>query len=147
MMQSTFSSTSFERKKSKGNGGNDRGKIQITADILCLSTVAIKKTHIMSRANLSYEQVSYYLSDLLNNELLSQHLLENGVVFRTSKRGREYLKHYTRLMDLVKERREKENQKQVPAPIERSKGRRTISFNINAAGSTVKIRLFFLYDN
>jgi predicted transcriptional regulator len=73
----------------------------------------------MYKANLSYEQVSYYLSDLLNNELLSQHLLENGVVFRTSEKGREYLKHYTRLMDLVKER-EKENQKQVLAQIERS---------------------------
>jgi predicted transcriptional regulator len=114
-MQSTFSSSSFARKKSKSNGGTNRGKIQITADILCLSTVAIKKTHIMYKANLSYE-----LSDLLNNELLSQHILENGVVFRTSEKGREYLKHYTRLMDLVKER-EKESQKQVLAQIERSK--------------------------
>ena len=120
MMQTTFSSSSFERKKSKSNGGTNRGKIQITADILCLSTVAIKKTHIMYKANLSYEQVNYYLTDLLNNELLSQHILENGVVFRTSEKGREYLKHYTRLMDLVKER-EKENQKQVLAQIERSK--------------------------
>lgn len=119
-MQSTFSSSSFARKKSKSNGGTNRGKIQITADILCLSTVAIKKTHIMYKANLSYEQVNYYLSDLLNNELLSQHILENGVVFRTSEKGREYLKHYTRLMDLVKER-EKESQKQVLAQIERSK--------------------------
>ena len=118
MMQSTF--PSFEHKKSKSNGGTNRGKIQITADILHLSTVAIKKTHIMYKANLSYEQVNYYLTDLLNNDLLSQHILENGVVFRTSEKGREYLKHYTRLMDLVKER-EKENQKQVLAPIERSK--------------------------
>jgi len=118
MMQSTFPSSSFERKKS--NGGTNRGKIQITADILYLSTVAIKKTHIMYKANLSYEQVNYYLTDLLNNDLLSQHILENGVVFRTSEKGREYLKHYTRLMDLVKER-EKENQKQVLAHIEGSK--------------------------
>lgn len=117
-MQSTFPSSSFERKKS--NGGTNRGKIQITADILYLSTVAIKKTHIMYKANLSYEQVNYYLTDLLNNDLLSQHILEDGVVFRTSEKGREYLKHYTRLMDLVKER-EKENQKQVLARIEGSK--------------------------
>jgi predicted transcriptional regulator len=118
MMQSTF--PSIERKKSKSNGGTNRGKIQITADILYLSTVAIKKTHIMYKANLSYEQVNYYLTDLLNNDLLSQHILEDGIVFRTSEKGREYLKHYTRLMDLVKER-EKENQKQVLAQIERSK--------------------------
>ena len=110
-MQSAISSSSFERKKSKSNGGTNRGKIQITADILCLSTVAIKKTHIMYKANLSYEQVNYYLSDLLNNDLLSQHILEDAIVFRTSEKGREYLKHYTRLMDLVMER-QNENQKE-----------------------------------
>ncbi len=111
MMQSAISSSSFERKKSKSNGGTNRGKIQITADILCLSTVAIKKTHIMYKANLSYEQVNYYLSDLLNNDLISQHILEDGIVYRTSEKGREYLKHYTRLMDLVMER-QNENQKE-----------------------------------
>jgi predicted transcriptional regulator len=109
MMQSAISSSSFERKKNKSNGGTNRGKIQITADILCLSTVAIKKTHIMYKANLSYEQVNYYLSDMLNNDLISQHILEDGIVYRTSEKGREYLKHYTRLMDLVMDR-EKEDQ-------------------------------------
>jgi predicted transcriptional regulator len=111
MMQSAISSSSFERKKSKSNGGTNRGKIQITADILCLSTVAIKKTHIMYKANLSYEQVNSYLSDMLNNDLISQHILEDGIVYRTSEKGREYLKHYTRLMDLVMER-QNENQKE-----------------------------------
>jgi len=111
MMQSAISSSSFERKKSKSNGGTNRGKIQITADILCLSTVAIKKTHIMYKANLSYEQVNYYLSDMLNNDLISQHILEDGIVYRTSEKGREYLKHYTRLMDLVMER-QNENRKE-----------------------------------
>ena len=110
-MQSAISSPSFERRKSKSNGGTNRGKIQITADILCLSTVAIKKTHIMYKANLSYEQVNYYLSDMLNNDLISQHILEDGIVYRTSEKGREYLKHYTRLMDLVMER-QNENQKE-----------------------------------
>jgi len=110
-MQSAISSSSFERKKSKSNGGTNRGKIQITADILCLSTVAIKKTHIMYKANLSYEQVNYYLSDMLNNDLISQHILEDGIVYRTSEKGREYLKHYTRLMDLVMER-QNENRKE-----------------------------------
>jgi predicted transcriptional regulator len=111
MMQSAISSSSFERKRSKSNGGTNRGKIQITADILCLSTVAIKKTHIMYKANLSYEQVNYYLSDMLNNDLISQHILEDGIVYRTSEKGREYLKHYTRLMDLIMER-QNENQKE-----------------------------------
>jgi len=112
MMQSAISSSSFERRKRKSNGGTNRGKIQITADILCLSTVAIKKTHIMYKANLSYEQVNYYLTDMLNNDLISQHILEDGIVYRTSEKGREYLTHYTRLMDLIMER-EKVNQKEL----------------------------------
>ena len=46
----------------------------------------------MYKANLSYEQVNYYLTDLLNNDLLSQHILENGVVFRTSEKGQGIFK-------------------------------------------------------
>jgi predicted transcriptional regulator len=112
MMQSAISSSSLERRRRKSNGGTNRGKIQITADILCLSTVSIKKTHIMYKANLSYEQVNYYLTDMLNNDLISQHILEDGIVYRTSEKGREYLTHYSRLMDLIMER-EKENQKEL----------------------------------
>jgi len=107
MMQSAISS-SFGSKKSKSNGGTNRGKIQITGDILCLSTVAIKKTHIMYKANLSYEQVNYYLSDMLNKCLITQHIVEEGILYRTSEKGREYLKHYTRLMDLVTDRQKEE---------------------------------------
>ena len=47
---------------------------------------------------------------MLNNDLISQHILEDGIVYRTSEKGREYLTHYTRLMDLIMER-EKVNQK------------------------------------
>lgn len=106
-MQSAISS-SFGSKKRKSNGGTNRGKIQITGDILCLSTVAIKKTHIMYKANLSYEQVNYYLSDMLNKCLITQHIVEEGILYRTSEKGREYLKHYTRLMDLVTDRQKEE---------------------------------------
>jgi predicted transcriptional regulator len=46
--------TASERK-------NNRGKIQIMGDILALATSGVKKTHIMYRANLSYEQLYLYL--------------------------------------------------------------------------------------
>jgi predicted transcriptional regulator len=127
MMQSAISSSSFERRKRKSNGGTNRGKIQITADILCLSTVAIKKTHIMYKANLSYEQVNYYLTDMLNNDLISQHILEDGIVYRTSEKGREYLTHYARLMDLIMNR---ENQKELTHEV--GTKNRNISCNIKA---------------
>lgn len=62
----------------------------------------------MYKANLSYEQVNYYLSDMLNKCLITQHIVEEGILYRTSEKGREYLKHYTRLMDLVTDRQKEE---------------------------------------
>lgn len=101
MMRSLVSSTSFERKKSRSNGGTNRGKIQITADILSLCTVGTKKTHIMYKANLSYEQVNGYLADTLRNKFIEQCVHgEEGVVYRTTDKGREYLKYYSLLTEL-----------------------------------------------
>ena len=49
---------------------NNRGKIQIMGDVLALATSGIKKTHIMYRANLSYEQVHLYLGELIGKRLI-----------------------------------------------------------------------------
>ena len=82
---------------------SNRGKIEIMADILSLSTVGIKKTHIMYRANLSYEQILYYLNELLSKELIAQHISDGTTVYRTTEKGREFLKCFTYMMQLVSE--------------------------------------------
>jgi predicted transcriptional regulator len=74
----------YERK-------NNRGKIQIMGDVLALGTSGIKKTHIMYRANLSYEQVHLYLGELIGKRLI------------TTTKGREFLLHYTRLVEFLEE--------------------------------------------
>ncbi|HEY1249331.1 MAG TPA: winged helix-turn-helix domain-containing protein, partial [Nitrososphaera sp.] len=61
----TTTSASSERK-------NNRGKIQIMGDVLALGTSGIKKTHIMYKANLSYEQVHLYLGELIAKRLIAQ---------------------------------------------------------------------------
>lgn len=82
---------------------SNRGKIEIMADILSLSTVGIKKTHIMYRANLSYEQILFYLNELMAKELIAQHASEGTTIYRTTEKGREFLKCFTYMMQLVGE--------------------------------------------
>ncbi|HEX6562473.1 MAG TPA: winged helix-turn-helix domain-containing protein [Nitrososphaera sp.] len=81
---------------------NNRGKIEIMADVLTLSTVGIKKTHIMYKANLSYEQILYYLNELLGRGLLTQDVMEGSPVYRTTEKGREFLHYFSRMADLLK---------------------------------------------
>jgi predicted transcriptional regulator len=82
---------------------NNRGKIEIMADVLALSTSGIKKTHIMYRANLSYEQILYYLNQLLGKGLIAQDVSDGAPVYRTTEKGREFLACYSRMSDLITE--------------------------------------------
>ena len=82
---------------------NNRGKIQIMGDVLALATSGIKKTHIMYRANLSYEQVHLYLGELIGKRLIVQDVSPDGVVYRTTTKGREFLLSYTRLVQFLEE--------------------------------------------
>ena len=85
---------------------NNRGKIEIMADVLALSTSGIKKTHIMYRANLSYEQIIHYLTQLLGKGLLAQDISDGALVYRTTEKGREFLNCYSKMTDLITERYE-----------------------------------------
>jgi predicted transcriptional regulator len=91
---------------------NNRGKIEIMADVLALSTAGIKKTHIMYRANLSYEQILYYLNQLLGKGLIAQDVADSALVYRTTEKGREFLACYSRMSDLITDRFE--NAQKVP---------------------------------
>ena len=96
---------------------NNRGKIQIMGDVLALATSGIKKTHIMYRANLSYEQVHLYLGELIGKRLISQDVSSpDGVVYRTTEKGREFLLYYTRLVEFLEEEKEEEPRVELSPP-------------------------------
>lgn len=57
----------------------------------------------MYKANLSYEQVHLYLGELIGKRLIEQDVSPDGVVYRTTEKGREFLLHYTRLMEFLEE--------------------------------------------
>jgi predicted transcriptional regulator len=80
---------------------NNRGKIQIMGDIMGLATAGIKKTHIMYRANLSYEQVHLYLGELIERRLVDQQVRSDGVIYRTTEKGREFLVYYQRISEFL----------------------------------------------
>ena len=84
-------------------------------DVLALGTSGIKKTHLMYRANLSYEQVHLYLEELIAKRLIAQDVSSyatDGIVYRTTEKGREFLQYYTRLKEYLGEVKEKEQQEQ-----------------------------------
>src|ERR671911_723032 len=101
--------TTSERK-------NNRGKIQIMGDVLALGTSGIRKTHIMYKANLSYEQVHLYLGELIEKRLIEQDVSPDGVVYRTTEKGREFLQHYTRLVELLEEEARRESEVELSSP-------------------------------
>jgi predicted transcriptional regulator len=92
---------------------NNRGKIQIMGDVLALATSGIKKTHIMYRANLSYEQVHLYLGELIAKRLIAQDVSPDGLIYRTTEKGREFLLYYTRLAEFLEKEEEEEEEPKV----------------------------------
>jgi predicted transcriptional regulator len=60
----------------------------------------------MYKANLSYEQVHLYLGHLIGKRLIAQDVSPDGVVYRTTEKGREFLLHYTRLVEFLEEEKQ-----------------------------------------
>ena len=85
---------------------NNRGKVQIMGDVLALGTSGIRKTHIMYKANLSYEQVHLYLGELIGKRLIAQDVTPDGVIYRTTEKGREFLLYYTHLVEFLEEEKQ-----------------------------------------
>ena len=76
---------------------NNRGKLEIIADVVELCTSGIKKTHIMYRGNLSFDQINRYLRQLLNIGFVEQRIEDGVMIYRATEKGRIFL-HYYNLM-------------------------------------------------
>ena len=83
---------------------NNRGKIQIMGDVLDLATSGTKKTSLIYRANLSYSRYTSTSDSSLQRGSITQDMSpDDGVVYRTTEKGREFLLYYTRLVDILEE--------------------------------------------
>jgi predicted transcriptional regulator len=80
----------------------NRSKLDIIYDILVSATSGVKKTHIMSRANLSSEQMNFYFNTLLHHSLLdAEKDSENNLVYRTTQKGVKFLHCCTQIKSLI----------------------------------------------
>jgi predicted transcriptional regulator len=92
-----------EMSKMMCKNENNRGKIQIMADIVDLCKAGIRKTHIMYKGNLSYEQVNRYLYELLEKELIIQNLDDGVLTYRATEKGRSFLQYYNLMLSILDE--------------------------------------------
>jgi predicted transcriptional regulator len=78
-----------------------RGSLEIVADILNASCNGVRKTELISKSNLSFNQFKEYLQLVVGARLIR---LEDGGSFvrlKLSKKGREFLADYQRLKKLL----------------------------------------------
>jgi len=83
----------------KTNSGNKitRSREMIVTDMLKAALEPIRKTHIMYKANLSYDQLVQYIQYLAVRQLVET---RDGLWVTTSK-GREYLQHYQMIEQVI----------------------------------------------
>jgi predicted transcriptional regulator len=71
------------------------------ADVLEICSSANKKTHIMIKANLNYEQITSYLNLLISKGLIEKENDKMVVFYLITKKGREFLECYYNLMCFI----------------------------------------------
>jgi predicted transcriptional regulator len=103
----------FEQGKKNSDHCNSRvrGRTQIIADILHQCKENKRKSHVMQKANLNFEQVNHYLGDLQSRGFVEPGFTEESRTYRTTDRGREFLDRYQKLNGLFNDHRNNENAK------------------------------------
>ena len=92
-----------DEKNIENSSRRSRGRTQIIADILHHCKENKRKSHVMQKANLNFDQVSHYLGNLLGRGLVvEQDLSEDGKIYRTTDKGREFLDRYQNLIGFFK---------------------------------------------
>jgi predicted transcriptional regulator len=78
-----------------------RDRLFIIAEILDIAKDGALKTQIMYKANLSFAQLNTYLKLLLNTQLLQKTKNEGKTIYRTTKKGLEYMDSYKEVINIL----------------------------------------------
>ena len=89
-------------KAVKRKGRKRRDRLYIMAEILKMAKNGSLKTHLMYGANLSFAQLTDYLSFLIATELLKTVQRGGKLVYETTSKGLEFLVNYDKIISLLR---------------------------------------------
>lgn len=76
---------------------SNRSRLEILSNILSLCVKEKKKTQIMYRANLSYQQLCLYLEFLTSMDLLSVITNNKKTLYKTTVKGLSFLRDFEKI--------------------------------------------------
>ncbi len=81
-----------------------RDKMQIVVDILTAiqnKPNGIKPTHLLYKANLSYQRLNDYLNDLLGKQLIMHEVVKGTTLYKVTDQGFKFLAEYKRMKEFM----------------------------------------------
>lgn len=78
-----------------------RDRLFIIAEILDIAKDGALKTHIMYKGNLSFSQLNTYIKLLLETALLEIVEKSGKTVYKTTKKGVEYMENYMEVIETL----------------------------------------------
>jgi predicted transcriptional regulator len=91
-----------------------RDKLSIMAEILEIAAKGTLKTQIMYKANLSFAQLSEYLSFMKKANLLEQFNGKGKDIYLATPKGKDFLVRHSELTSLLKEDENRRNDVRLP---------------------------------
>ncbi|MHB8567282.1 MAG: winged helix-turn-helix domain-containing protein [Nitrososphaerales archaeon] len=84
----------------------NRSRVEILYDIIAAAKPYGKKTHLMYKGNLSYQQLDLYLNFILKNGLLDERIVDEIKLYFITQKGIEFMKLFEAMHKLLVSRKE-----------------------------------------
>lgn len=79
----------------------NRSRVEILYDIISAAKPSSKKTHLMYKGNLSYQQLDLYLNFILKNGLLEERFVDETRLYFITQKGTEFLRLFEDMHNLI----------------------------------------------
>ncbi|MHB1907855.1 MAG: winged helix-turn-helix domain-containing protein [Nitrososphaerales archaeon] len=79
----------------------NRSRVEILYDIISAAKPSSKKTHLMYKGNLSYQQLDLYLNFILSNGLLEERFVDETRLYFITQKGMQFLALFEDMHSLI----------------------------------------------